>query len=190
MNRFNILNRSTPLFGTALTTIARKLLPTVELHSLAEILKKQFIDGLQNKDVAEKVMLKFYEKKSINKILSVDETIELAKHIENAHIVTQKFNRKDDTSNNSSLCMIDKIKQDQEPTFNNNNKNNCSNINNSSTQTLNNNDKNNFKNLQPKQKSTFNTSLQQNTISNNKHQTIISNMQLIINDQHKIQSIN
>jgi hypothetical protein len=32
-----------------------------DLQSKAEILKKQFIDGLQNKDV---VMLKLYEKKS------------------------------------------------------------------------------------------------------------------------------
>jgi hypothetical protein len=57
------MNESITEFGTALTTIARKSLPTVDLHSLAGILKKQFIDGLQKKDVAEKVMIKLYEKR-------------------------------------------------------------------------------------------------------------------------------
>ncbi len=66
-------------------------------------MKKQFIDGLQNKDVAEKVMLKLYEKKSKNKFLSVNETIELARHIENAHKITKMINKKDDTIDNSSL---------------------------------------------------------------------------------------
>jgi hypothetical protein len=68
-----------------------------------------------------------------NKISSVNETIELAKHIENAHIDTKKLNKKDDSIDNSSLCMNDNMKQDQEPTCNNSNNNNCSNINNSST---------------------------------------------------------
>ncbi len=54
-------------------------------------MKKQFIDGLQNKDVAEKVTIKLYEKKSKNKYLSVNETIELARNIENAHIVIKKM---------------------------------------------------------------------------------------------------
>ena len=110
-------------------------------------MKKQFIDGLQNKDVAEKVMIKLYEKKSKNKYLSVNETIELARNIENAHIVTKKLNLKGETIDNSSLCMIDSMKQDQEPTCNNSNINNCSNSNNSSSQSFNNNNRNNFKNL-------------------------------------------
>jgi hypothetical protein len=148
-DRTQQMHESITEFGTALTNIARKLLPTVDMHSLAEILKKQFIDGLQNKDVAEKVMLKLYEKKSKNKNLSVKETIELAKHIENAHIVTKKLSKKDDIGDNSSLCMIDNVKQD--PIYNNSNNNNCSNINNSSTQSFDNNNRNNFKNLQPKQ---------------------------------------
>ncbi len=77
MNQLKSTNRRRRIteFCTALTTIARKLLPTVDLHSQAEILKKKFIDGLQNKDV---VMLKLYEKKSKNKILNVNEKIELA----------------------------------------------------------------------------------------------------------------
>jgi len=148
-DRTQQMHESITEFGTALTNIARKLLPTVDMHSLAEILKKQFIDGLQNKDVAEKVILKLYEKKSKNKNLSVKETIELAKHIENAHIVTKKLSKKDDIGDNSSLCMIDNVKQD--PIYNNSNNNNCSNINNSSTQSFDNNSRNNFKNLQPKQ---------------------------------------
>jgi hypothetical protein len=77
-DRTQPMHESITEFGTALTNIARKLLPTVDMHSLAEILKKQFINGLQNKDVAEKVMLKLYKKKSKNKNLSVKETIELA----------------------------------------------------------------------------------------------------------------
>jgi hypothetical protein len=92
-----------------------------------------------------------YEKKSKNKYLSVNETIELARNIENAHIVTKKLNMKDETIDNSSLCMINSMKQDQETTCNNSNINNCSNSNNSSSQSFNNYNRNNFKNLQPKQ---------------------------------------
>ncbi len=80
----------------------------------------------------------------------MNETIELARNIENAHIVTKKLNMKDETIDNSSLCMIDSMKQDQEMTCNNSNINNCSNSNNSSSQSFNNNNRNNFKN-QPKQ---------------------------------------
>ena len=58
---------------------------------------------------------------------------------------------KDETIDNSSLCMIDSMKQDQETTCNNSNINNCSNSNNSSSQSFNNYNRNNFKNLQPKQ---------------------------------------
>jgi hypothetical protein len=82
---------------------------------------------------------------------SVNETIEFARHIENAHVVTKKLNKKDDTIDKRSLCMIDNMKQDKEPTCNNSNDNNCSNINNLSTQSFNNNNRNNFKNLQHKQ---------------------------------------
>jgi hypothetical protein len=57
-DRTQQMNESITEFGTALTNIAKKLLPTVDMHSLAEMFKKQFIDGLQNKDVAEKVMPK------------------------------------------------------------------------------------------------------------------------------------
>jgi hypothetical protein len=67
-------------------------------------LKKQFIDGLQNKDVAEKVMLKLNEKKGKTKFLSVNETIELARHIEKAHIITKKLNKKDDSSSLSIIA--------------------------------------------------------------------------------------
>jgi hypothetical protein len=62
-DRTQQMNESITEFGTALTTIARKLLPTVDLHSLAEILNQQFIDRLQNYDEVEKVMLKLDEKK-------------------------------------------------------------------------------------------------------------------------------
>jgi hypothetical protein len=49
-------------------------------------------------------MLKLNEKKGKTKFLSVNETIELARHIENAHIITKKLNKKDDSSSLSIIA--------------------------------------------------------------------------------------
>ena len=63
------MNESIIEYGTTLTKMARKLLPTVNNQNLTQILEKQFIDGLQKRDTVEKVMLKLYEKKNKNKLL-------------------------------------------------------------------------------------------------------------------------
>ena len=87
------MNESIIEYGTTLTKMARKLLPTVNNQNLTQILEKQFIDGLQKRDTVEKVMLKLYEKRiKINSYKnSIDETIELARHVENAYITTRKL---------------------------------------------------------------------------------------------------
>ena len=54
------MNESIIEYGTTLKKMARKLLPTVNTQNLPHTLEKQFIDGLENRDTAEKVMLKFY----------------------------------------------------------------------------------------------------------------------------------
>ena len=94
VDRKQQMNESLIEYGTTLTKMVKKLLPTVNTQNPTQILEKQFIDGLQNRDTAEKVMLKLYEKKSKKKHLSKDETIELARHVENAYITTRKLNNR------------------------------------------------------------------------------------------------
>ena len=129
-------------YGTTLTKMAKKLLPTVDTQNLTQILEKQFIDGLQNRETTEKVMFKLYEKKSKNTLLRIDETIELARHVENAYITTRKFNNRNNAIDDISICMIDNKKQETESMCSNNTNNNTNN----NIKEINLNNHNNFSN--------------------------------------------
>ena len=60
--RIQGLNESVSQFGKALMEMAHKLLKSENITSLKDTLQSQFIYGLTNKDIAEKVMTRCYDR--------------------------------------------------------------------------------------------------------------------------------
>ena len=75
-------NESVSQFGKALMEMAQKLLKSENITSLKDTLQSQFIYGLTNKDIAEKVMTRCYDRKLEKNHLSMNETLNYAKHLE------------------------------------------------------------------------------------------------------------
>ena len=80
--------------------MAQKLLKSENITSLKDTLQSQFIYGLTNKDIAEKVMTRCYDRKLEKNHLSMNETLNSSKHLEQVFKTTKKCNDKNEANRN------------------------------------------------------------------------------------------
>jgi hypothetical protein len=89
--RIQGINESTSQFGKSLSEMAQKLLKSDNIATLKDTLQSQFIYGLNNKDIAEKVMTRLYDRKLEKKELSMQETLDYANHLEQVYKTTKNI---------------------------------------------------------------------------------------------------
>jgi hypothetical protein len=87
--RIQGINESTSQFGKSLLEMAQKLLKSDNIATLKDTLQSQFIYGLNNKDIAEKLMTRLYDRKLEKKELSMQETLDYANQLEQVFKTTK-----------------------------------------------------------------------------------------------------
>jgi hypothetical protein len=123
--RIQGINESTSQFGKSLLEMAQKLLKSDNIATLKDTLQSQFIYGLNNKDIAEKLMTRLYDRKLEKKELSMQETLDYANHLEQVFKTTKKCNDQIEAKRNvCSLNNANNVKpKNNENTCNNRNTN-------------------------------------------------------------------
>jgi hypothetical protein len=90
--RIQGINESTSQFGKSLLEMAQKLLESDNIAVLKDTLQSQFIYGPNNKEIAEKLMTRLYDRELEKKELSKQEALDYANHLEQVFKTTKKCN--------------------------------------------------------------------------------------------------
>jgi len=130
-------NETIEEYGTSLIEMARVLLPLATLNMVEEILKQQFADGISNKEIAQQVKLKIYEKERKQKQFNLTDTINFAKDLNRSYETKTNIGVNDEQeAKDLTICNISNNKQEIEQNYVNHNYNNRFNNNKNTTHNL------------------------------------------------------
>jgi hypothetical protein len=130
-------NETIEEYGTSLIEMARVLLPLATLNMVEEILKQQFADGISNKEIAQQVKLKIYEKERKQKQFNLTDTINFAKDLNRSYETKTNIGVNDEQeAKDLTICNISNNKQEIEQNNVNHNNNNRFNNNKNTTHNL------------------------------------------------------